>query len=132
MTESSESADSTTKSVVTTAPTRYVDSDHRDRRLHRTLAWVGIVAGVVFTVAVIFFSGLALGRTSGGHHGWQRGYQGGQMTPGGCPMMGGGMTGPGGGMGMMAPEDKAPEMMRPGQPPAAPSPSPTVQPPSQR
>jgi hypothetical protein len=32
---------------------------------------VGIVAGVVFIVAVIFFSGFVLGaRTSGGHHGW--------------------------------------------------------------
>lgn len=131
MSESSESADSTTTSAVIT-PARYAESDHRDRRLQRTLAWVGIVAGVVFTVAVIFFSGVALGRASGGYHGWQRGYQGGQMAPGGCPMMGGGMTGPGGGMGMMAPEDRGPGMMRPGPPSATPSPSPTAQPPSQR
>ncbi len=131
MTERSESADSTTTSAVAAVPTRYAESDHRDRRLQRTLAWVGIVAGIVFTVAVIFFSGLALGRASGGYHGWQRGYQGGQMAPGGCPMMGG-MTGPGGGMGMMAPEDRGPGMMRPGQPPAAPSPSPTAQSPNQR
>jgi hypothetical protein len=32
-------------------------------------AWVGIVAGVVFIVAVIFFSGFILGAHSGGHHG---------------------------------------------------------------
>jgi hypothetical protein len=33
-------------------------------------AWVGIVAGVVFIVAVIFFSGFVLGARSGGGHGW--------------------------------------------------------------
>jgi hypothetical protein len=31
-------------------------------------AWVGIVAGVVFIVAVIFFSGFILGSHSGGGH----------------------------------------------------------------
>lgn len=63
----------------------------RNPRLYQALAWVGIVAGVLFTVAVIFFSGFFLGRASDGH-GWHRGYQGGQMRPdgqmgGGCPMM---------------------------------------------
>lgn len=110
-----ESPDSTTESI-TTEPVRHQDSDHRDRRLYRTLAWVGIVAGVVFTVAVIFFAGLALGRASGGQHGWHRGYQSGQMAPGGCPMMGPGMMGPG----MMGPGDKGPGMMRPGQLPSPP------------
>jgi hypothetical protein len=128
-----ESPDSTTESTVT-EPTDYRNADHRDRRLHRTLAWVGIVAGVVFTVAVIFFSGLALGRASGGY-GWHRGYQGGQMTPGGCPMMGpgGGMMGPGmkgpgmmGPGGMMDPDDMGPGMMRPGQSPSStPGPAPS-------
>lgn len=123
-----ESPARTTESTVTTEPIRHRDPDHRDHRLHRTLAWVGIVAGVVFTVAVIFFSGLALGRASGGYHGWHRGYQGGQMGPGGCPMMGnGGMMGPGmmgpgmrGPGGMMDPDDMGPGMMRPGQSPSAP------------
>jgi hypothetical protein len=36
-------------------------------------AWVGIVAGVVFIVAVIFFSGFLLGAQSGGHRGWGHG-----------------------------------------------------------
>ena len=107
--------------------------DQRDRRLQRALAWVGIVAGVVFTVAVIFFSGLAVGRASSGYHGWHRGYQSGQMSPGGCPMMGpggmGGMMGPGGKGPMMDPEDMGPGMMRPGQPP---SPSPSAPSPPQR
>ena len=41
-------------------------------RLNQVAAWVGIVAGVVFIVAAIFFSGFALGAHSGkgygGHH----------------------------------------------------------------
>jgi len=32
-------------------------------------AWVGIVAGVVFIVAVVFFSGFVIGAHSGGHRG---------------------------------------------------------------
>ena len=47
-------------------------------------AWVVIVAGVVFVVAVIFFSGLFLGWSSGAHYGWHRGYYGGR----GCPIWG--------------------------------------------
>lgn len=92
------------------------DENRRDRRLQRTLAWVGIVAGVVFIVAVIFFAGLALGRASSAYGGWHRGYQGGQMGPGGCPMMGGPMMGGQGPMG-------GPGMMRPGQP-TTPTPAP--------
>lgn len=106
----SEVPGSTPESV---AVTRDVDN-RADRRLQRTLAWVGIVAGVVFTVAVIFFSGLALGRATTNHHGWQRGYQGSQMGPGGCPMMGGGMMGgPGSGPGMMRPGPQPPPSAAP-------------------
>lgn len=38
--------------------------------LFRFAAWVGIVAGIVFVVAVIFFSGVRLGHHGGwhGHH----------------------------------------------------------------
>jgi hypothetical protein len=35
--------------------------------LNRALAWVGITAGSVFIVAVIFFSGFLLSWTTGGH-----------------------------------------------------------------
>ena len=36
--------------------------------------WVGIVAGVVFIVAVVFFTGFFLGAHSGGgHRGWHHG-----------------------------------------------------------
>jgi len=84
----------------------------RGHTLYRALAWVGVVAGVVFIVGVVFAAGLALG---GGHRGWDRGGPAGS-TVGGCPMMksgaaGGGMQRggapeevPGGGPGMMAPQ----------------------------
>jgi hypothetical protein len=80
-------------------------------RLGAVLAWVGIVAGVVFIVAVIFFAGFFLGVHARGYHGYHghgedmehEGGPGGMMGPGqwqgpGGPggMMGpGGMTGPG-------------------------------------
>ena len=43
----------------------------RPTRLIQVAAWVGIVAGTVFVVAVIFFSGFILGKSSDGdrHHG---------------------------------------------------------------
>jgi len=112
----SENLDTTTDSV----PVGPVVYEQRDRRLHRALAWVGIIAGVVFTIAVVFFSGFVLGRSSG-YHGWHRGYQGQMGRDGGCPMMrGGSMMGPGG----MDPDEMGPGMMRPG--PASSVPSSTV------
>jgi hypothetical protein len=36
-------------------------------QVHSLLLWVGIVAGVVFIVAVVFFSGFFIGRSSSGH-----------------------------------------------------------------
>lgn len=62
-------------------------------RLGQVTAWVVIVAGVVFVVSVIFFSGLFLGWSSGAHYGWHRGYCGGR--DGSCSMVGPGMMGPG-------------------------------------
>jgi hypothetical protein len=57
-------------SPVTTGPVT-PPHEHRRSRLTAVATWVGIVAGVVFIVAVIFFSGFVLGaRTGGGHHGW--------------------------------------------------------------
>ena len=86
---------------------------HRDNRLYRVLAWVGIVAGIVFIAGAVFVSGLFAGRATGGY-GWHRGYQGGQM--GGCPMMQmmqpGGM-GPGGMPGMGGPKGTGPSSMMP-------------------
>ena len=82
------------QSSVTGQP-RYDERYDRPRRLSQALAWVGIIAGVVFVIAVIFFSGLFVGWSTDGHYGWHRGYNGGR--DGTCPMMGpGGTMGPGG------------------------------------
>lgn len=135
----SETTGTTQESAGTSGPP---DFDHRDRRLHRALAWVGIVAGVVFIVAAIFFSGFVLGRASDGHHGWKRDYHSSQigkgpmgkgpMGEGGCPMMReGGMMQPR----MMEPGMKGPgansDGTRPGRiaPTTPPSPAVTTPPP---
>jgi hypothetical protein len=107
-------------------------------RLFQVTAWVGIVGGVVFVVAVIFFAGLFLGWSSGGY-GDDDGRSACEMSSGGmtgrCPMMGpDGMIGPGemgpGGMTGRCPMMGAGGMMGPGQlTPGGmmgPSPSPTT------
>lgn len=53
---------------------RYGPQSH----LGQVAAWVVIIAGVVFVVAVIFFSGVFMGWSADGHHGWHRGYYGGR------------------------------------------------------
>jgi hypothetical protein len=45
------------------------------KRLYHVLAWVGIVAGVVFVVAVVFFSGFLMGEHSGRGHGHFGGHE---------------------------------------------------------
>ncbi|RFZ21402.1 hypothetical protein VIMS_00520 [Mycobacterium marinum] len=93
-------------------------------RLNQALEWVGIVAGVLFIVAVIFFWGFFLGRASGDSYGWHHGDHAGQMGPGGskgkCGMrMGPDQMGPG----QMGPGQMGPGQMRPGQgEPGQPSP----------
>jgi hypothetical protein len=64
-------------------------------RLYKVAAWVAIVAGVVFIVAVIFFSGFTLGRHSHGY--WYQHRHHGMFMPGGPP--GGPSMGPMGPMG---------------------------------
>jgi hypothetical protein len=88
----------------------------RPNRLGQAVSWVVIVAGVVFVFAMIFFSGVLLGWSSGHEHGWDGdGWPGGRTHSGGmtgCPMMGpGGMMGPGDMMGpggMMGPHSPQP------------------------
>jgi hypothetical protein len=77
MSEPTSSSDEPTTSPVATAtaPSQpiYVEREPRRSRLNAVAAWVGIVAGVVFIVAVIFFSGFILGAHAGGHHGYRGG-----------------------------------------------------------
>lgn len=73
----------------TPPPHEYVQ-ERRPSKLTAVAAWVGIVAGTVFVVAVIFFSGFILGAHSGGGHHWGGGpgehRGGGQMHEDGRPM----------------------------------------------
>ena len=91
--------DSTSTNTLGPADAREQAGD-RDTRLYQVLAWVGIVAGIMFIVAVVFFSGFIAARTADGYE-WHRGYQNSQMRPGGpsgggCPMMKGNGMGPAG------------------------------------
>jgi hypothetical protein len=82
-------------------------SDNRPNRLGQAAAVVGIVAGILFIVAVIFFSGLVIGAGQGHHHGNYRGQSDDRPTNS-CPMMNpGGMMGPGG---MRGPGGNSPMM----------------------
>lgn len=85
--------------------------DRRDKS-HSLLVWVGIVAGVVFIIAVVFFSGFFIGRASSGN--FRGGYhQPGMMGPsqtGPYGQWGPGMMGPGG---MMGPNDQWPGQQSP-------------------
>ena len=107
-----ETPESTIEPTTATGQLQYDDRYGARSRLGQVAAWVLIIAGAVFVVAVIFFSGLVLGWSSGGHDGWHRGYSGGR--DGTCPMMGGsgGMMGPG----MMGPGMTGPGGMGPGGP----------------
>jgi hypothetical protein len=68
MSETTPSSEPATGPVATAAPPPAPAERQRHSRLSAVAAWVGIVAGVVFIVAVIFFSGFVLGAHSGGHH----------------------------------------------------------------
>ncbi len=120
MTDTPEpSTASTPAAPATTTTTNRLDhAEHRPNRLYQSLAWVGIVTGVLFVVMVIFGAGFFTGAASGGYHGWARGYHSAQMGQsgpgGGCPMMQPGMMmGPGTmmGPGGMPPQRPAPSMM---------------------
>ena len=106
MSESTSTPEPTTAPVATTTPPpqpTYVEREPHRSRLTAVAAWVGIVAGVVFIVAVIFFSGFILGAHAGGHRGGHHGggdrgfaieHRGG--PPPMFPMGPGGPIGPGG------------------------------------
>lgn len=69
MSEEPDTSTSTTTPVpVATTPVAPV-APVRQSRVTQVAAWVGIIAGITFVVAVIFFSGFILGKQSdGGHH----------------------------------------------------------------
>ena len=119
MTETTESLDQ--PSIVPDA--RQTVIDRRPSRLNQVAAWVGIIAGIVFIVGSVFFTGFFLGRHSGHGDGWQHHRGGAQMDLRGGPgMMGPGMMGPGRpgmGPGVMGPDRG--EMPGPAQPPSPPS-----------
>ena len=75
MSESTSTPEPATTPVSTTTSPEpaYVEREPRRSRLTAVAAWVGIVAGVVFIVAVVFFSGFILGSHSGGHRGGHHG-----------------------------------------------------------
>lgn len=63
-----------TTATPNTSPEPAVPPARRPDRVYRAAAWVAIVAGVVFIVGAVFFTGFALGRHTGhggpgGHHG---------------------------------------------------------------
>lgn len=66
-------------------------------------AVVGIVAGTLFVVAVVFFAGFFLGGSSDGYGDGRPGPMGAGGRMGTCPMMGGGMVHPMMPGGMMGP-----------------------------
>ena len=133
MSETTSTPEPATHPVATAAPQppAYVESDRRRSRLTAVAAGVGIAAGVVFIVAVIFFTGFVLGAHAGG----DRGHRGGDrefgvMHRGGPPPMGpfgpmgpdprGGMERPGPGFGPWGPGVAPPE---PPQPPTTSAPA---------
>jgi hypothetical protein len=108
---------------ITTEQTK--NSRPRPSRLNQALAWVGIVAGGLFIVAAIFFSGFFLSWTIGGHDEHMR------PQPMACcdkmkseEMKPGAMTGPDGHMqpgemmpgGMMGPAVHSPATTAPSTP----------------
>lgn len=110
-----------------------VPKERNTSRVTQAAAVVGIVAGVVFIVAVIFFSGFILGKQSGGGFGHSGGPRPNhemifrQGPPPGPPMMWPGQgpgraeSGPGPGPGPAQSETGA-GPRQPGQPPTPPEP----------
>jgi hypothetical protein len=130
MSETSETPTVRTGTATLPPPPPAAEVVHRTPRVFQFAAWVAIVAGIVFIVSVIFFSGYTLGKHSGhGHHGHKHhammGHPhrfGGPGGPGGGPWGAPGAIPPG------APAPATPGAPGPGQIPSSVLPSHTATP----
>lgn len=87
--------------------------DEQPKRLNQVLVWVGIIAGVLFIVVLIFFSGFIVGYATHGCYGGNSGDHSEHMGPGGEHGKGG-MTRPGPmGPGQIWPRSLIPTPLRP-------------------
>jgi hypothetical protein len=107
MTETAEHPTTPTLTAGPPPPPVNPRDDRGPNRVLQVLAWVGIVAGVVFVVAVVFFSGFFLGRHAGtpgyGHFGSHHGRGIHVFHRGGPQPMGPMARWPGGPMSPMSP-----------------------------
>jgi hypothetical protein len=107
MTETAEHPTTPTLTAGPPPPPVSTQDDRGPNRVLQVLAWVGIVAGVVFVVAVVFFSGFFLGRHAGtpgyGHFGSHHGRGIHVFHRGGPQPMGPMARWPGGPMSPMSP-----------------------------
>lgn len=126
MSENPEYTTETTHVLTATPPvveTPAVAAERPANRLYKAAAWVGIVAATVFVIAVIFFTGVFVGRHAGGNYGhhWGPGpmmmdRNSGDRGPGHGPGMWGGPWGPGGPGGSGNPGNPGPGNFGPGGP----------------
>jgi hypothetical protein len=68
MSETSENPTVRSSTATAPAPAAAAAAPYRTPRVFIAAAWVAIVAGIVFIVSVIFFTGMALGHHGGHHH----------------------------------------------------------------
>jgi hypothetical protein len=73
MSETSETPTVRSSTATAPAPPPAEVAPYRTPRVFQFAAWVAIVAGIVFIVAVIFFTGYGLGRHAG-HGGFHHGH----------------------------------------------------------
>ena len=122
MSETSDTPTVRTHTATAPAPVATEPAPYRTPRVFQFAAWVAIVAGIVFIVSVIFFSGYVLGKHAGHggfHHGHHKHHA--MMMHPRAPQGGPGAT-PGGGPGSVRPS------AGPGQIPSSVSPSATTAP----
>lgn len=119
MSETSETPTVRTATATEPAPAAVEPAHyHRPPRVFQAAAWVAIVAGIVFIIAVIFFTGYTLGRHAGFHGGHHHKHHAAWMHhhgPGGPGGPGGfGPGGPGGPGGQgLQPGSPGPSAVRP-------------------